>query len=76
MTERLQDSKVLVTGAGGFIGSALIHRLHDIGTKVSAFLRYTSRADTGLIKYLPDEVKSDVEIIFGDLRDGDAVEKA
>ena len=40
--------RVLVTGAGGFIGSHLVARLLDLGARVTAFLRYTSRASLGV----------------------------
>ena len=36
-------SKVLVTGAGGFIGSHLTERLIQLGYSVKAFMRYNSR---------------------------------
>lgn len=70
------DKKVIVTGAGGFIGSHLTERLVELGASVKDYLRYTSRADLGLLSYLPDEILDQVEVIFGDLRDMDAVRKA
>jgi len=73
MSNTLTNQKVLVTGAGGFIGSALVHRLHAEGAQVRAFLRYTSRAELGLLGLLPGEIKSGLELIFGDLRDPDAI---
>ena len=36
--------KVLVTGAGGFIGSHLTERLVELGADVSALVRYSSPA--------------------------------
>ncbi len=36
-------SKILVTGAGGFIGSHLTEYLVEKGHKVKAFVRYNSR---------------------------------
>ena len=65
--------KVLVTGAGGFIGSHLVERLVREGAEVAAFVRYNSRQDPGLLALLPDDVRAAVEIIAGDLRDADAV---
>jgi dTDP-glucose 4,6-dehydratase len=76
MSNTLTNQKVLVTGAGGFIGSALVHRLHAEGAQVRAFLRYTSRAELGLLGLLPGEIKSGLELIFGDLRDPDAIHSA
>jgi len=66
----------MVTGAGGFIGCALVEALVDAGAQVRAFLRYTSRAETGLLKTLPVTIRDNIELVFGDLRDPDAVEKA
>lgn len=76
MTDSLSNSKILVTGAGGFIGSELVRRLQQEGAEVRVFLRYTSRGDIGLLKYLPQAAQESLEILFGDLRDPDAVEKA
>jgi len=76
MDKPLSGSSVLVTGAGGFIGAALVHRLHELGAEVRTFLRYTSRAEMGLLKFLPEEVRESLDLVFGDLRDHHAVEGA
>jgi NAD dependent epimerase/dehydratase len=60
---------VLVTGAGGFIGSHLVEALVKEGARVRAMLRYSSRADAGNLEYLPGPVRAEVEIIRGDIRD-------
>ena len=41
-----------------------------------AFVRYTSRAEVGLLRQLPTEILKNIEIIRGDLRDFNAVEQA
>ena len=68
--------KVLVTGAGGFIGSHLVERLVEAGASVRAFVRYNSRADPGLLRMASPKIISSLELIGGDLRDFDAVRKA
>lgn len=65
--------KVLVTGAGGFIGSHLVERLVDLGADVKAFLRYNSRNDWGLLDILPRHMLDSLQIVSGDLKDYDAV---
>jgi len=70
------SKKVLVTGAGGFIGSRLCERLVEEGAYVLAFVRYTSRPEPGLLKYIPKHVFDQIEIIRGDLRDFSAIEQA
>ncbi|MBW2597000.1 MAG: GDP-mannose 4,6-dehydratase, partial [Deltaproteobacteria bacterium] len=68
--------KVLVTGAGGFIGSHLTERLLELGADVRAFVRYTSRADDGFIKYLSDDLRKHVDFVYGDIRELETVVKA
>ena len=68
--------KVLVTGAGGFIGSHLVEQLVERGAAVRAFVRYNSRADIGLLRLLPPDILSNVAIIAGDLRDAQAIQQA
>ena len=67
---------VLVTGAGGFIGSHLTEALLREGRRVRAFVRYNGRGDAGNLRYVPADVRAEVEVIFGDLRDSDAVRDA
>ncbi len=76
MTDKWNDQTVLVTGAGGFIGSRLVEKLALQGAHVRAFVRYTSRAEIGLLKQLPSEIIEKIEIIRGDLRDYNAVDQA
>jgi dTDP-glucose 4,6-dehydratase len=66
----------LVTGAGGFIGSHLVEALVAQGAQVRAFVRYNSRGDPGLLRLLPPEIFSRIEVIAGDLRDPQAVRLA
>ncbi|MFZ5858223.1 MAG: GDP-mannose 4,6-dehydratase [Chloroflexota bacterium] len=70
------QKKVLVTGAGGFIGSHLVERLVEAGADVRAFVRYNSRADPGLLGMASPETLSRLKLIGGDLHDPDAIRKA
>ena len=45
--------RVLVTGAGGFIGSHLVERLLSLGAEVTAFVRYSSRPSLGVARRWP-----------------------
>jgi dTDP-glucose 4,6-dehydratase len=69
-------SKVLVTGAGGFIGSHLTEELVKQGEGVRALVRYNSRDERGLLEDLPREIQNQVEVVPGDLKDPDGVKKA
>ena len=68
-----QDKHILVTGAGGFIGSHLVEKLVHLGARVRAFVRYNSRGDPGLLTMLPSDILARLDIIAGDLRDLPAV---
>ncbi len=71
-----KGKKVLVTGAGGFIGSHLSKKLYDLGAELRLFLRYTSSRSIGNLMFFEDEIVRKSEIIFGDLREKKAVEEA
>ncbi len=63
--------KILVTGAGGFIGSHLTELLVSKGYDVKAFVHYNSSNKWGWLD--SSSVKNDVEVITGDIRDMDSV---
>ncbi len=66
----------LVTGAGGFIGSHLVETLVLRGADVTAFVRYNSRSDIGLLRYCPNGIRSEVRLRWGDLCDAESVREA
>lgn len=68
--------KVLVTGAGGFIGSHLTDMLARRGADVRAYVRYGSRGSFGWLEDLDKEVYRSLELVQGDLRDADSVMRA
>lgn len=68
------DKKVLVTGAGGFIGSHLTERLVELGARTRAFVRYSSSGSCGWLDQSP--LQNDIEVVLGDIRDQDTVTNA
>src|SRR3989344_9658889 len=72
----LKGKKVLVTGAGGFIGSHLVEELVKIGANVRVFIRYISDGNLRYIEDFPKEIRENIEIARGDLKDFDAVKNA
>jgi len=71
-----KNCEVLVTGAGGFIGSYLVEALAREGARVTAFLHYNARGDPGLLRYADPALLETVQCYFGDLRDFQAVQRA
>jgi NAD dependent epimerase/dehydratase len=65
------SKNVLVTGAGGFIGSHLTEKLASSGHRVKAFVHYNSRNSWGWLD--SSKYRDDIEIISGDIRDADIV---
>jgi dTDP-glucose 4,6-dehydratase len=69
-----QNKKVLVTGAGGFIGSHLTERLVELGASTRALVHYNSAGSWGWLDASP--LKDDVEVISGDICDRDSMARA
>lgn len=69
-------SKILVTGADGFIGSHLVEALVRQGHEVRAFVLYNSFNSWGWLDDAPPEIKSAIEVFSGDIRDPNGVRQA
>ncbi len=66
-----KNRRVLITGAGGFIGSHLAERVAQLGARTRCFLRYNSR---GLLGWLSSSaLLPEIEIVHGDIRDYESV---
>ncbi|WP_413683846.1 NAD-dependent 4,6-dehydratase LegB [Prochlorococcus sp. MIT 1011] len=69
-------SKVLVTGADGFIGSHLVEKLVESGYNVRAFCFYNSNGSWGWLDNLSKEVQAQIDVVLGDIRDPLCVREA
>lgn len=69
-----QGKRVLVTGAGGFIGSHLAERLVREGARVRAMVRYGSAGRWGWLDDSP--LVKEMEVFAGDIRDSGNVRRA
>jgi len=68
------QKKVLVTGAGGFIGSHLTERLVELGADVRAMVHYNSLGSWGWLDQSP--VKDSIQVVSGDIADQGTVRQA
>jgi NAD dependent epimerase/dehydratase len=66
--------KILVTGAGGFIGSHLTEKLVQDGHTVKAFIHYNSQNFFGWLD--KSKYNKHIEFVTGDIRDFDSVNSA
>jgi NAD dependent epimerase/dehydratase len=72
----LQNKRILVTGADGFIGSHLVERLFEEGCEIRAFVFYNSFNSWGWLDSLPAESLKKIEVFSGDIRDPNGVSEA
>jgi dTDP-glucose 4,6-dehydratase len=70
----MAKEKVLITGAGGFIGSHLVETALARGHAVRALVHYNSLGTAGWLDHGP--ARDAVEIVPGDVRDADSVAAA
>ncbi len=67
--------KILVTGADGFIGSHVVERLTKLGENVKAMVFYNSFGSNGWLDTIPNNVRNNIEIVSGDIRDSEFVKE-
>lgn len=72
---RWKQTRVLVTGAGGFIGSHLTDHLVARGADVTALVNYNSRNDWGHLELYNGRLPANLNIVSGDVRDGAFVKR-
>ena len=70
-----KKAKVLVTGANGFIGSHLSEHLVNLGAKITVLLEYNPNNYLGHLKFLQNNMLSEMEQILGDIRDPELIKK-
>lgn len=68
-------AKVLVTGADGFIGSHLVEKLVQKGDSVKALCMYNSFGSWGWLDSIDVNVRNNIEVVLGDIRDPFCVKK-
>jgi NAD dependent epimerase/dehydratase len=73
---KIENARVLVTGADGFIGSHLVERLLMRGSKVRAFVFYNASNSWGWLDTLPKDILAQIDIFSGDIRDPNGVRQA
>ena len=69
-----RGKRVLVTGAGGFIGSHLAEKLTALGAETCAMVHYRSNGSWGWLDR--SDLSKDMEVIAGDIRDHNFVNQA
>lgn len=73
---KLHGKKILITGSDGFIGSHLLEQCVRLGAEVRAFVWYSATNQWGWFEQVPPEIKQQVEVFTGDIRDPFGVKQA
>jgi NAD dependent epimerase/dehydratase len=68
------SKRVLVTGAGGFIGSHLTESLVEAGATTRALVHYNALGAAGWLDQ--SAIRGDIEVLAGDITDRDSVRRA
>ncbi len=69
----LQGRRVFITGGLGFIGSNLAHRCLELGARVTIYDCLDPRSGGNLFNI--DDIRQDVELVMGDIRDFDCLSR-
>src|SRR6266567_1206251 len=72
-TWKLMDGPVVVTGAGGFIGSHLVEALARRGVRVRALVHYNAQGTIGALRFVEPAVLEAIEVVRADVQDPYAV---
>ncbi|MBT7410621.1 MAG: NAD-dependent epimerase/dehydratase family protein, partial [Methylococcales bacterium] len=72
----MKNKKILITGADGFIGSHLTETLVRLGCDVRAFVLYNSFNSWGWLDHSSSEIKEQLDVFAGDVRDPYGVKTA
>jgi NAD dependent epimerase/dehydratase len=72
----LKNKKILITGSDGFIGSHLTEALVRMGCDVRAVVYYNSFNSWGWLDESPEDIKKELDVFAGDVRDPYGMKKA
>ena len=73
---QLAGKNILITGAGGFIGSHLVEAAASAGANIRAFVHYNSFNRWGWLESFDHNLRDSIEIFCGDVRDPNGVRDA